>query len=440
MPNASTEIDPPHVTPVEPNIDGEQIVLPSPGEDSSSDFRHYAVLISVGVFVTTFAAVQNFAKLPLQHIIKSQLHLNPKQMAVFFMIAGLAWYFKPLAGILSDNVRLFGTRRRHYLIISSSLAALFWLLTAIVPQQYWPLLLIAVGVNAMVVIGSTVIGGLLVDESRKYSAAGRLSSIRLAVMNGASLIAGPVGGFLAGKAFGLTSAVGAFLMLALAFCSYKLMHEEAYHLTSRETGVQTWQQFKLLFRSGTLWSAVGLTFLFYVAPGFQSLLYYYQSNVLKFSDQQIGWLATISGVCAVFGALSYGLICRRFNLRVLLFFGIAMNAAAILLYLGYHSQTAAYFVEGSTGFFSTLGIIPLYDLSARVTPKGSEALGYSLLMGIGNFAISLSDVVGTRLADHFHLQFMQMVWINAGTTAMVLVFIPFLPRAVMTRKEGESAG
>jgi hypothetical protein len=29
------------------------------------------------------------------------------------------------------------------------------------------------------------------------------------------------------------------------------------------------------------------------------------------------------------------------------------------------------------------------------------------------------------------------VWLNAGTTALVLVFIPFLPRSIMNRKDGE---
>jgi hypothetical protein len=74
------------------------------------------------------------------------------------------------------------------------------------------------------------------------------------------------------------------------------------------------------------------------------------------------------------------------------------------------------------------------DLAARSTPKGCEGLGYSLILSIRNVALFGADIVGSYLADH-KWPFHRLVYLNAGTTAIVLVLLPFLPVALMTSKD-----
>ena len=40
------------------------------------------------------------------------------------------------------------------------------------------------------------------------------------------------------------------------------------------------------------------------------------------------------------------------------------------------------------------------------------------MMSIWNIASALSDIAGSWLYDHYHLTFMNLVWLNAGTTAL----------------------
>jgi predicted MFS family arabinose efflux permease len=94
-------------------------------------------------------------------------------------------------------------------------------------------------------------------------------------------------------------------------------------------------------------------------------------------------------------------------------------------------------VEGLAGMGLTLAQLPLFDLAARATPKGSEALGYSLMIALWNIGLSLSDIIGSALFEKYGLTFMNLVWVNAGTTALVLVVIPFLPGRLVDKKEGE---
>ena len=62
-----------------------------------------------------------------------------------------------------------------------------------------------------------------------------------------------------------------------------------------------------------------------------------------------------------------------------------------------------------------------------------------MMMSVRNGALALSDIVGSLLIDQYHVSFFSLVWLNAGTTAMVLLVIPFLPRILMNRRDGEAA-
>ena len=104
------------------------------------------MLIGAGVFATTLAQPA-VLKLPLQYLLKSDLHVSRDAMAAFFAAGALAWYFKPLAGILSDSVPLFGTRRRHYLLLSGVAAGGLWLLIGLVPRTYAALLAAVIAMN-----------------------------------------------------------------------------------------------------------------------------------------------------------------------------------------------------------------------------------------------------------------------------------------------------
>ena len=82
-------------------------------------------------------------------------------MAMLFGIGGPAWHVKPIAGLLVDSIALFGTHRRHYLIISTLAAAGLWLLLGIVSHSYFLLLVTVAAMQSMLVIGSAVLGAFL---------------------------------------------------------------------------------------------------------------------------------------------------------------------------------------------------------------------------------------------------------------------------------------
>ena len=127
-----------------------------------------AFLVVFGIFISTFAQDKVIGQYPFNYVLKG-MHKDATAIAGFFFIAGLAWYAKPILGILSDSFPLFGTRRRSYLLLGSILGAVSWATYMLVPQRYGIYLLLIVLVNTALVLASAVCGGMLVEEGQKAS-------------------------------------------------------------------------------------------------------------------------------------------------------------------------------------------------------------------------------------------------------------------------------
>jgi len=197
-----------------------------------------------------------------------------------------------------------------------------------------------------------------------------------------------------------------------------------------------------------------MLFLVYTVPGLNTALTFRQSDDLQFSEEFIGTLTSTEAAAGLLFALVYAGVCGRFNLRTLLVAGIGLNAAFTLLFLGYDLDTATavhkvlsimdephewfVLVHGVIGALVVVSELALMDLAVRSTPRGCEALGFALMMSIRNFGISMSDVIGSKMMEQGGFTFNQLVWINACTTLVILLFVPMLPKALVLKKEGEA--
>ena len=399
------------------------------------DLRALALIIIFGIFSTTMAQPQALGRLPLQFLLKNDVHVTREQMAEFFFWCGLAWYLKPFAGILTDAFPFFGTRRRHYLLFSSALTALCWIGMAFLPHTYGALLLGTMILSVFMVMGSTVTGAFLVEAGQRMGATGRLTSLRMLVGNFCALLQGPAGGFLATAGFAWATGANALVALTIFPIAYFYLREERVPQQGSAIVLQNaYQQLKTIVRAKNLWLALLFIGLYYFSPGFGTPLFYRQTDTLHFSQQAIGNLGVFSGGLAILAAISYSQLIKQVSIRMLLFISIALATLGTLLYLFYSNYGRAVLIESQNGFFVGFAEVALMDLAARSTPKGCEGLGYSLILSIRNVALFGADIVGSYLADH-KWPFHRLVYLNAGTTAIVLVLLPFLPAALMTSKD-----
>ena len=250
-------------------------------------------------------------------------------------------------------------------------------------------------------------------------------------------MAGPLGGYLAGRAFGLTAGLGAMLMALLVVVAWRLLREPATAVRNTAVWRNAGNHLKGLARSRTLWAAVLMNVLFYIAPGFTTPLLFYQTNTLHFSGQFIGNLAVAAGIFGIIGSLIYMRVCRMVPLRTTMYVAVICSGIGSLCYALYSSHMAAIVIESNNGLMAAVATLALFDLSARATPAGGEAVAYSLMMAASNHATSLSDVFGSAMYDKHGWTFMNLVWLNGLTTFLILLVVPFLPKALVSRRDAE---
>ncbi len=407
-------------------------------QPESARLRSAMVLVGAGyLFLTLCDYREGISNLALRYLLKDHLRLTATQLAGFFVITKLAWYCKPFAGLLVDNVRLFGTRRKGYLVTFSALAGGLWFALTFAHGTYAAMLWLVLAINFALMMVHTTLGGMLVEVGQALRATGRISAVRSGVESFGWLLAGLVSGWIAARLLHQGFLINAALMFALTALFAKALRENNVGQAATDGPRLTLAQFKELFRHRTLWTAAGFWMLIRFSPGFGTPLFYFQTETLGFTPQYIGYLGFISAATGLGGSLFYMQICRRIALSKLLWMGVSLHAASSLAYFAYRSMSSAIAIEASYGLCTALAFMPIFDLLARATPKKFAALGYALIFSLGSLSVSGSDLMGSWIYEKLGHSFAGMILLNSGTSAMVLLVIPFLPRMLVVQRDGD---
>ncbi len=79
------------------------------------------------------------------------------------------------------------------------------------------------------------------------------------------------------------------------------LHEKRVRIDSRELLGNARKQLVKIGTAQTMWAAVGLMALFYIAPGFSTAVFYRQQNELHMNTQGQGFLQFIAGITGIAG-------------------------------------------------------------------------------------------------------------------------------------------
>lgn len=395
-------------------------------------FWRASVVIMTGVIATYLAQDRALGRIPVRNMLKNAMQLDRGETATFLFLIGFAWYLKPLFGAVIDAFPLFGSRRRSYMVLGTVLVIAGWTATGLVPHTYLPLLIAMTLTNTAMVLASCATGGLLVETAQASNATGRLAGIRQTVQSICLLISAPASGYLAGFAFGWTALTSALVASSLIPVALLLMKET--YLPPRPLSA-LWDQLRVIGKARTMWLASLISFLFYISPGLDTALFYKQQNDLHMTPQMQGWLDFCAYATMIVTSLLYLWLCRKLRLQSLLVLGIGSSAATTLLYVFYDSVPAAFAIGIVNGFGSAMAELAFLDLSARATPKGSESLGYALLLSVRNVALFSTDILGAKLLDNYGWHFNSLVWINSLTSLAAIPLLLLLPMALRRARD-----
>lgn len=368
-------------------------------------------------------------------IVFKERGLSAGQLATFTWITTVPWFIKPLYGLLSDFVPLFGTRRRSYFIINASLAAAAALVVSFMPgAPYWTL----TALITLLWLGVGFTDVLMVETGKPLGLTGVFQSVQWGAIMGASILVGVLGGYLAERrAFAGAFALVAFFPIVSLLMAVFVVRERPARPNLeglRETG----RAVRQALERRDVWLVAGFTFFFSFSPSFGPAFFYYETDVLGFSQRFIGLLTSLGAAAGILGALVYAPLSRRFSLWRIIVWSIGASVVGTLAYLAYRGKPSAVVITlvfGAVGMTTQLAFM---DLAAKVCPRHVEATFFALLMSVYNVAMRSSEWTGAHLYDL--VGYTPLVLISTLFTAAAWLLVPLVPiDAIQTRaREAET--
>ena len=363
--------------------------------------------------------------LSITFLLKDTFGLSAAQTATFFSITVIPWLIKPVYGLISDFVPLFGQRRKSYFLLTSGIAAAMGLiLTMMGSYTYWGVAIFFTLMGLGLAFTDVLTDALMVENGQRLGLTGPFQAIQWAAISFASILVGIGGGWLAQHKFlSLTFLIATIFPLITLAMGIFLISEPQDQVGERQFR-ETWAAIRGAIGSRTLWIVAGFIFFYNFSPSFGPALVYYATDVLQFSKIFLGVLESLTYASGIVGTAVYFAFSKSFPFKRLIHFAIAAGVVATLAYLGYRGQLSAVVLSLAFGGIAMFIQLTFLDLAARVCPKQAEATFFALLMSVYNGAVQLSQITGGWLYDQ--LGFTRLIFISAAFTALCWLLVPLL--------------
>ncbi|OLC16889.1 MAG: hypothetical protein AUH29_04015 [Candidatus Rokubacteria bacterium 13_1_40CM_69_27] len=385
------------------------------------DARRLALLFAIVYFAQGMWYVPN----QTITIVLKDRGFSAGDVAVFFSITTIPWLIKPVYGLISDFVPLWGRRRKSYLLLTSALAAGAGAILALVADHSYGRLAIFFTIMGLgLAFTDVLVDALMVENGRPRGLTGAFQSVQWAAIYTASVLVGLLGGHLAEKRDLHTGFAIAACFPLISFLMTALAITEGPVPADREAFRKTLTAIRGALRERDVWVVAGFIFFWTFSPSFGPALIYYQTDVLKFSQHFIGLLGSLAAIAAVVGAFVYAPLSRRVPLRTLINLAIGIGVAGTLAYLGYRDWISALVIDIAFGCIGMITQLAFLDLAAKSCPRRVEATFFALLMSVFNGGVQGSQIVGGYLYDW--LGYTPLIFISTGMTALAWFLVPLV--------------
>src|SRR3984957_18683406 len=174
-------------------------VTPSPHAAAMPEDRraikHLLLFFALVYVVEGLGQIGGLISQPLNYYLKEVHGWTPFQITAYVTLFNLPWIIKPVYGLISDFVPLFGYRRKSYLLLVNAAAIIgfIWVTQRTAPGD----LLIPLMITAYTMaISSTLCGGILVENGQRLHESGTFVNQQWLWFNIAAMAAAVLGGQL----------------------------------------------------------------------------------------------------------------------------------------------------------------------------------------------------------------------------------------------------
>ena len=400
------------------------------------------------------------SRLAVTYLLKDEFGLTPAETAALTAASFAPWSLKPVWGLLTDTVPLFGYRRKSYLVLCGVAGAAAWAAMAnplIVssPRSALAATLIAAAATAC---ADVVVDSLVVERSRDAppGADGALQSVCWA----SAAVGGIVSAYSSGAA---VAALGPRPVFAATACVPLLLIPAALAVAEQRCDGAGASGALTRARSATraLLSAASsrsvlvpalFVFAWQATPSPDSALFYYYTDALHLGPEFMGRVRLAGAAASLAGVALYNTYLKKLPLRPVFagaaVIGAALASTQLLLVTGASRRLGipdGAFVLADAAVLAALGqaaFMPVLVLAARLCPAGVEASLYALLMSVLNAGGAAGAAAGGALTSALHVG-ENGDWSALPTlvgTCVALSLVPLVLLPLVPDGKGEEGG
>ena len=392
------------------------------------------IIIFFFVYFFSPNGLSSLPNLTINFLLKETLKLTATQLAYFSAITILGWALKPLWGLISDLLPLFGSKRKSYLIFSSLLAAFCWLTLAL-SQNYtpWFLLLILTISSFAYAFQDVVTDALMIEIGKKEKRLIEFQSFQWLAVYLAQIITGFAGGLAAEKLRAQTTfTLSFFFPLIIAIITILILRK------TKEEPVLRFKEFKAVFKESILNKEFILVnlflFLWRFSPSYGAPMFYYQVDVLKFSKIFLGLLSSLSAFSSALGAGAFNFILRLISFKKLLILTVIIGGLSSFWSLIYLTSLVknnlllakilAVIDSLIFGFLGSIFFLTMLTFAAEKTNPNLAGSVFAFITSIMNLGLIGSQTIGGYLYAKIGLA--PLIIVSGLSSLVILVFVPFL--------------
>ncbi len=385
--------------------------------------------------------------IPISFFLKNRLHLEAHEVARFRLIASIPLYLSFVFGFIRDLWNPLGMRDRGFMLLFGGICALLYLGFAFVPMSYSTLLVAIIVLTTSFLFVASAQNGLTSTIGQQHAMTGRISAawnVFAAIPMVATLL---IGGWLSNlleahnddSAARILFLAGAAIMTAISlYALWKPTDVFAHVHAERGPGLHPVGDIRRLFGHWRIYPALLIWFLWNFAPGSATPLQYHLQNTLHASDAQWGQWNAIFAASFVPTFIAYGILCRRYPLRTLLWWGTLIAVPQMVPLLFIHSVTGALFAVIPIGLMGGVATGAYMDLIIRSCPRGLQGTMLMLSSSLYFVVTRFGDLLGTTLYDHYG-GFTACVVAITLVYALILPTLLLVPKPLIATADGQAA-
>jgi MFS family permease len=413
---------------------------------SRSAREEISLYLGILVFLLAFGdPAGGLINIPISFFLKNKLHLTAQELANFRLIAAIPVYLSFVFGFIRDIWNPFGMRDRGFILLFGASTAGLYVFFAFTPISFATLLVANLLLTTSFLFVASAQTGLTSTIGQQHAISGQLSAVWnvfSSIPNTAALL---LGGSLSAMLESENSEqaarilfLGGAAIMALVTAYAVLRPKRVFDNLHRERmgTVEPAKDIRRLIRHWPIYPALLIWTLWSFAPGSETPLQYYLQNTLRSGDATWGQWNAIVEASYIPTFIVFRLLCRKFPLKNLLFWGTIIAVPQMVPILLVHSATTALVAAVAMGLMGGVATAAYLDLIIRSCPAGLQGTVLMTSTALSVIVSRFGDVLGTALYQNYGGFTVCVIAISA-VYALILPILTMIPRDLIVTADGK---